>query len=183
MGFNIGVAVANSLLLQMSAAWFMLPLGSTSKVLHSWSNHSETQNKMFPVEYIISACVQLSEEGHKVLFRVLQMQIDERKYEKTWILPVLLGAYPPVHLTTELGSYTPSSFGVSSVVSVSFSVSLSLSLSLRFSSPWSHTIVSHMMPQNVQTETLSLCLVILVDYFHMFNGLSNMQYGSYMYDP
>jgi len=116
----------------MSAAlfWYIFPLGSTSKVLHSWSSHSETQNKMFPVEYIASACVQRSEEGHKVLFPVLQIQINEHKYEKTWILPVLLGAYPPVHLTTELGSCTPGSFGVSSVVSVSFFLSLSLSLSL-----------------------------------------------------
>ena len=108
----------------------MFPLGSRSKVLSSWSTRSETQNKMFPVEYITSACVQLSEEGHKVLFPVLQIQLNEHKYEKNWILPVLLGAYPPVHLTTELGSCTPGSFGVSSVVSVSFSVSLSLSLSL-----------------------------------------------------
>ena len=124
----------------MSASlfWYIFPLGSTSKILHSWSSHSETQNKIVPVEYITSACVQLSEEGHKVLFTVLQIQINEHKYEKTWILPVLLGAYPPVHLTTELGSCTPGSFGVSSVVSVSFSLSflsLSLSLSLSISPP------------------------------------------------
>jgi len=78
----------------MSAAlfWYIFPLGSTSKFLHSWSSRSETQNKMLPVEYITSACIQLSEEGHKVLFPVLQIQINKHKYEKTWILPVLLGA-------------------------------------------------------------------------------------------
>jgi len=144
---------------------------------------------MFAVEYIISACVQLSEEGHKVLFPVLQIQIKEHKYKKS-----LNPASPFGGLFSRAPDYRIGVLHSRLVwclicrlclslflsLFLSFSLSLSISLSLHFSSPWSHTFVPHMMPQNMQTGTsLNLCLVILVDYYCMFSGLSNIQYGSY----